>query len=159
MLRQLQNSVRITKCKFESINPQSLRLLGFLLLASFDIFGSTLRIVVNNSNIQEEWEKSKGAGNIRNISVRLQGRVPHLNTDSSLLSIQNYQISIDIFSIFINSFGVFKSKGFRNFVAVCETPTQYDVFLILIIFGGNSELSVLTFRLCPNTPKPIRTSV
>lgn len=83
LLRQLQNSVRITKCKFESINPRSLRLLGFLLLASFDIFGSTLRIVVNNSIIQEEWEKS---GNIRNISVRLEGRVPHLNTDSSLLS-------------------------------------------------------------------------
>ena len=36
-----------------------------------------------------------------------------------------------MFSIFINSFSVFKPKSFKRFVAVCETAGQYGVFLVL----------------------------
>lgn len=55
--------------------------------------------------------------------------VRHLNAESS----QSYQISKDIFSIFINLSSVFKVKGCNRCVAVRERASQYGVFLILTI--------------------------
>ena len=59
LLQRVQKSVSIT-----GHQPRKLPL-----LACFNISGSALRIIMNNSIFQEEWEKSKGARNIRNISV------------------------------------------------------------------------------------------
>ena len=59
LLQRVQKSVSIT-----GHQPRKLPL-----LACFNIPGSALRIIMNNSIFQEEWEKSKGARNIRNISV------------------------------------------------------------------------------------------
>ena len=59
LLKRVQKSVSIT-----GHQPRKLPLLAY-----FNISGSALRIIMNNSIFQEEWEKSKGAGNILNISV------------------------------------------------------------------------------------------
>ena len=70
LLKRLQNSLRITESTYDTINPRkSSNSDEFPLLASFDISGSALRITMNNSIFRQEWEKSKIAGNIRNISV------------------------------------------------------------------------------------------
>ena len=59
LLKRVQKSVSITEHQ-----PRKLPL-----PASFNISGSALRIIMNNSIFRKEWEKSKGVGNIRNISV------------------------------------------------------------------------------------------
>ena len=59
LLQRVQRSVSITGHQPRKLPP----------LACFNISGTTLRIIMNNSIFQEEWEKSKGARNIRNISV------------------------------------------------------------------------------------------
>ena len=93
-------------------------------LASFNISGSTLRIILNNSTFREEREKSKGAGNIRNISVLIGHK-------------QGFVILYRHFLYFINSFSIFKLKGFKRFVALGETAGQYGVFLVLTIVIHN----------------------
>ena len=61
---------------------------------------------MNNSIFREEWEKLKGVENIINISVLIgykQGLVM-----SVPILFKSKKIYRHIFSIFINSFGVFK---------------------------------------------------
>ena len=99
---------------------------------------------INSSTFRKVREKSGGAGNIRNISA-LAGYKEGFVTQYRFFTILK-KISIHIFSIFTNSFSVFKLKDFKRSMAVGETASQYGVFLVLTIF-----------RLCSNTP--IRTSV
>lgn len=97
----------------------------FPLLDSFNISGSALRIAINDSIFWEESEISKGVRNIRDISV-LVGYKQEFVISIPILH-KSKKISVCILSIFINSFSVFKMKGLKRFVAVCETASQYGV--------------------------------
>ena len=102
---------------------------------------------INNSTFRKEREKSKGAGNIRNIYV-LMGYKEGFVTQCQFFTILK-KISIHIFFIFTNSFSISKLKDFKRSVAVCETACQYGVFLVLTIpiyILGNFGLLDLSFQ-------------
>ena len=82
---------------------------------------------INNSTFRKEQEKSKGAGNIRNIYALMgyKERVRH-----SMPILHNIKKKFPyIFSLFSQT----KLKDFKRSVAVCETASKYGVFLVLTI--------------------------
>ena len=96
-LKRVQKSVSITEQQPGKSSNKDV----FPFLASFNISGSALRIIMNNSTFREEREKSKGAGNISNISVLVGHK-------------QGFVILYRHFLYFIDSFGVFKSEFFLS---------------------------------------------
>ena len=86
----------ITEINLENIKSSNTDV--FPLLAPFDISGSALRITVNNSIFREEQEKSKGAGNIRNISLLVGYKQGFVISILILLKIKNISYIFSLFS-------------------------------------------------------------